>query len=147
MLVDANVLLYAVDRDSPFHDRARAWIESALNGTRRVGIPWSSATAFVRIATHPRALRDPLTPGEAWRLVDAWVDTPTVWVPEPGAGYREILGRLVRDLDLRGNLVADAAVAALCIEHGLDIVTADSDFARFTEIDWINPVATPTQGR
>ena len=141
MLVDANILLYAVDRDSPFHERSRGWLETALNGTRRVGIPWSSTTAFARIATHPRALRDPLSPTAAWALVEAWLDAPAAWVPAPGGAHQEILGRLVRDLDLRGNLVADAAVAALCIEHGLDVVSADTDFARFTEIGWLNPAA------
>ncbi len=99
-----------------------------------------SLTAFVRIATHPRALRDPLAPGEAWGLVDSWLDAPAAWVPVPGAAHREILGRLIRELDLRANLVTDAALAALCIEHGLHVVSADSDFARFTEITWINPV-------
>lgn len=140
LLVDANVLLYAVDADSPFHQRARAWLETALNGTRRVGLPWQSLTAFVRIVTHPRALREPMTPGEAWLFVEDWLDTPTVWTPQPGRGHREILGRLVRDLDLRANLVSDAVLAALCIEHGLVMVSADSDFARFTEITWVNPV-------
>lgn len=141
MLVDANILLYAVDRESRFHAPAAAWLEDGLNGTRRIGLPWSSLTAFVRIATHPRALRRPLQPGTAWELVEAWLDAPAAWIPTPGPAHREILGRLVRDLDLRGNLVADAAVAALCIEHGLDVVSADTDFARFTELTWINPVA------
>lgn len=140
MLVDANVLLYAVDTESPFHDRARDWLEAALNGTRRVGLPWQSVTAFARIATHPRALRDPMTPGEAWAFVEDWLDAPTVWIPLPGRAHREILGRLVRDLDLRANLVPDAVLAALCIEHGLAMVSADSDFARFSEIDWVNPL-------
>lgn len=139
MLVDANVLLYAVDRESPFHAPARTWLEDALNGPRRVGVPWSSVTAFVRIATHPRALRQPLAPGPAWDLVEAWLGAPAAWIPAPGPAHGEILGRLVRDLDLRGNLVADAAIAALCIEHGLDIISADTDFARFTEITWVNP--------
>ena len=141
MLVDANILLYAVDRESRFHGRAMAWLEGGLNGTRRIGLPWSSLVAFVRIATHPRALRRPLQPAAAWELVEAWLDAPAAWIPTPGPAHREILGRLVRDLDLRGNLVADAAVAALCVEHGLDIVSADTDFARFTELTWINPVA------
>ncbi|CAN5748322.1 type II toxin-antitoxin system VapC family toxin [soil metagenome] len=141
MLVDANVLLYAVDEASPFHDPARGWLEGALNGTRRVGIPWSSLTAFARIATHPRALREPLLPTEAWQHVEEWLDAPTTWVPGPGRSHREILGRLLRDLDLRANLVSDAVLAALCIEHGLQMVTADSDFARFTELAWFNPVA------
>ena len=140
MLVDANVLLYAVDTDSPFHEPARNWLEDALNGTRRVGVPWQSLTAFVRIATHPRALREPMTPDEAWSFVEDWLDTPTTWTPQPGRAHREILGRLVRDLDLRANLVSDAVLAALCVEHGLVMVSADSDFARFTEISWVNPV-------
>ena len=140
MLVDANVLLYAIDEDSRFHAAARDWLEATLNGTRRVGIPWISISAFARIATHPRALRSPLTPMEAWGFIDEWLDAPATWVPGPGRGHREIFGRLLRDLDLRANLVTDAALAALCIEHGLQMVSADSDFARFTEIAWFNPV-------
>jgi toxin-antitoxin system PIN domain toxin len=141
VLVDANILLYAVDEDSPFHTDARAWLESTLNGTRRVGLPWSSLSAFVRIATHARALIEPLAPVEAWELVEAWLDAPAAWVPAPGRGHRALLGRLLVELDLRGNLVPDAALAALAIEHGLEIVSADSDFARFREITWVNPVA------
>lgn len=140
MLVDANILLYAIDEESPLHTSARDWLETALNGPRRVGIPWMSLTAFVRIATHPRALRDPLAPAEAWQFVDEWLDAPAAWVPAPGPGHRDVLGRLIRDLDLRANLVTDAALAALCIEHGLQMISADSDFARFAEISWLNPV-------
>lgn len=141
MLVDANLLLYAVDEESPFHPAARDWLEDVLNGPRRVGIPWPSLLAFARIATHPRAMREPLSPDEAWSLVDAWLAAPATWVPTPGEGYAEILGGLVRGFDLRGNLVADAALAALCIEHGLQMVSADSDFARFPDLEWVNPVA------
>ena len=140
MLVDANILLYAVDEASPFHPRARPWLEDALNGSRRVGLLWASLTAFLRIVTNPRALAEPLAPVAAWALVDAWLDAPTVWVPAPGRGHRTILGRLVRDLDLRSNLIPDAVLAALCIEHGLEMTSADTDFARFTEITWRNPL-------
>ena len=141
MLVDANVLLYSVDRSSPFHERARNWLTAALNGDRRVGIPWTSQWAFLRIATNPRASRNPLTPAEAWEHIDGWLDAPATWVPEPGRGHREILRDLITRLDLRAGLVSDAALAAICIEHGLDIVSADSDFARFTDLRWVNPVA------
>ena len=140
MLVDANILLYAVDDTSPFHDRARSWLEHTLNGPRRVGLPWISLAAFLRIATHPRATISPLQPAEAWSFVEGWLDADTVWSPEPGGGHRAILGHLVKDLDLRGNLIGDAVLAALCIEHGLEMVSADSDFARFGEIVWTNPV-------
>ena len=140
MLVDANVLLYAVDEQSRAHSAARSWLEEVLNGSRRVGLPWQSLLAFVRIVTHPRALPAPLTPAEAWSFVGDWLGAPAAWVPQPGRGYRDILGRLVCDLDLRGNLVSDAALAALAIEHGLTVVSSDSDFARFPDLIWLNPL-------
>jgi toxin-antitoxin system PIN domain toxin len=140
MLVDANILLYAVDEKSHAHPAARDWLEKALNGSRRVGLPWQSLLAFVRIVTHPRALPAPLSPADAWSFVADWLDAPAAWVPEPGRGYREILGRLVCELDLRGNLASDAALAALALEHGLVVVSADSDFARFRQLTWLNPL-------
>ena len=140
MLVDANILLYSVDTASRFHERADAWLTDALNGSRRVALPWMSLSAFLRIATNPRASRSPLSPSEAWEHIDAWLDAPATWVPGPGRGHRDILRDLLTRLDLRAGLVTDAVLAAICIEHGLDIVSADSDFARFTELTWINPV-------
>ena len=142
MLVDANVLLYSVDEDSPFHVPARDWLTGALNGTVRVGIPWQSIWAFVRISTNPRALTAPLTPAEAWEHVTDWLDAPASWIPGPGRGHREILRSLLVDKDLRAGLVTDAVLAAICVEHGLSVVSADSDFARFPEITWINPMTT-----
>jgi toxin-antitoxin system PIN domain toxin len=141
MLLDANILIYAVDERSPFHEPAKTWLESALNGDRRVGVPWASITAFLRIVTHPRAVAEPLDPADAWDLACAWLDADPMWIPEPGRSHRDTLGRLIVELDLRANLVPDAVLAAICIEHGLDIVSADSDFARFGEVTWINPVA------
>lgn len=140
MLVDANILLYAVDESSAHHDQARSWIESALNGPRRVGIPWQSIHAFVRISTHPRAFDQPLGSSEAWTIATTWLEADQVWTPAPGAGHLEILGSLLAEHDVRGNLVSDAVLAALCMEHGLEIVSADSDFARFTDITWTNPL-------
>lgn len=147
MLLDANILIYAADTESAFHRPAKDWIEDALNGPRRVGIPWISLAAFLRITTNPRALRRPLSAGEAWEFVEAWLDAPAVWVPAPGAGHREILGRLLSHLDLRGNLINDAVLAALCLEHGLEMVSADSDFARFPEIRWHNPISPAPRRR
>ena len=140
MLVDANILLYAVDEEAPHHARSRAWLETALNGPRRVGLPWQTLLAFVRIVTHPRALPLPLGATQAWELVEDWLSAPATWVPQPGRGYRDILRRLVTGLDLRGNLVSDAALAALSLEHGLSLVSADSDFARFPDLTWVNPL-------
>ena len=141
MLVDANILLYSVDEDSRLHLPARDWMTAALNGPQRVGLPWMSLWAFVRIVTNPRAAAEPLTTEQAWEHVEAWLDAPATWVPNPGGGHRTILRDLLARHDLRAGLVMDAALAAICIEHGLSIVSADSDFARFPEIGWINPVA------
>lgn len=142
MLVDANILLYAVDEQSAHHEPAKAWMETALNGSRRVGIPWTSSIAFLRIVTNPRAMQAPLDAADAWSIVGAWLDAPSAWIPTPGQGHREILGDLVARHDVRGNLVPDAVLAALCLEHGLELISNDSDFARFPEIVWRNPLAT-----
>lgn len=141
MLIDANILLYSIDEDSPFHATAREWLTTALNGPQRVGLPWQSLGAFIRISTNPRALRHPLTPEEAWAYVEDWLDAPAAWVPAPGVGHATLLKRLLVELDLRAGLVSDAALAALCLEHGLAIVSADSDFARFPDLRWVNPCA------
>lgn len=86
-------------------------------------------------------MESPLPPAAAWKLVEEWLDAPTTWVPNPSEGHRDSLGRLIAQLDLRGNLVTDAVLATYCIEYGLSIVSNDSDFARFAEIRWINPLA------
>ena len=141
MIVDANVLLYAVDRASRFHASAATWLEETLSGPRRVGLPWPTLVAFVRITTHPRALDRPLSPLEAWRFVDEWLALDNVWIPVPGERHAEVLRGLLARYEVRGNLVADAHLAALGIEHGLPICSADTDFARFREVGWINPIA------
>lgn len=141
MIVDANILLYAADRKSFFHERAAAWLEEALNGPARIGLPWQSLTAFVRIVTHPRATESPLTPPEAWRFVDDWLGAGAAWIPVTGARHAEVFRQLMLAGDLRGNLVPDAHLAALAIEHGVGICSADSDFARFPDVEWINPLS------
>lgn len=139
MIVDANVLLYAVDERSHFHAAARTWLDEAMNGAERVGLPWASLTAFQRIITHPRVTANPLAPADAWTYVTDWLDAEQAWVPTPGRGHRDILGRLLIDGDLHGNLVTDAHIAALAIEHGTGVCSFDSDFAAFGGLRWINP--------
>ena len=105
MLVDANLLLYAVDTSAVEHDVASRWLEEQLNGNRRVGLPWESLGAFVRIATHPRAARNPLTAEQAWDIVEAWLGAPAAWIPLPTDQHVNVLGDLMRRYRVTGNLV------------------------------------------
>jgi toxin-antitoxin system PIN domain toxin len=141
MLVDANILLFAVNESAPEHDRAAAWLENALNGNRRVGLPWESLTAFVRLATNPRVVPRPLAPVDAWAFVEDWLAAPAAWVPVPTEHHAAVLGDLVRRHRPVAKLVPDAHLAALAIEHGIEIISADTDFARFTEVRWRDPLA------
>lgn len=139
MIVDANVLVHARDLDSPQHEAARAWLQDALNGDTRVGLPWQSLTAFVRVVTNPRAYPEPLTPGEAFQQVEEWLDAPRAWVAQPTGGYAAVLGALLRRHEVRGPLVSDAQLAALAIDHGVAVVSTDGDFGRFDEVRWVHP--------
>lgn len=141
MLLDANLLLYALNRSADQHDAATAWLTEQLNGPRRVGLPWQSLGAVLRIATHPRAFARPLSSAAAWRQVSDWLDAPAAWVPEPGPSFASLLQELVIRHDVRGNLVPDAMLAALAIEHGVTLYSADTDFARFDALRWVNPLA------
>jgi toxin-antitoxin system PIN domain toxin len=141
MLVDANVLLFAVLKRSPFFQSASRWLDEVLRGPTRVGLPWLSLGAFVRIVTNPRAIDAPPSPQDAWSVVEAWLERPNVWIPNPTERHAEVLGDLVRRHHLAGNLITDAQLAALAVEHGLAIYSADTDFARFREVSWINPLA------
>ncbi len=140
MLVDANILLFAADATSSFHPAASRWLTDQLNGPRRVGLPWQSIGAFLRVSTHPRAYDQPLSSDQAWAQMEEWLAAEATWIPAPTPRHADVLGSLVRSYQLRGNLISDAQLAALAIEHGLTVCSADSDFARFSEVRWENPV-------
>lgn len=140
MLVDANLLLYAVDRSTAQHAAASEWLTGVLNGRRRVGIPWQSIGAFLRIITHPRVTTRPLGGAEAWSFVQDWLDADPSWVPPATQRTAAVYAELTAGRPVTGNLVPDAQLAALAIEHGLTVMTADTDFGRFPEVRSINPL-------
>lgn len=140
MLLDANLLIYAVDEGSPQHVAAREWLETTFNGDRRVALPWQTIGAFLRITTHPRIATAPLTGAEAWQFVVDWLDAPTTWIPPTSVATARVYGSLSSSVNITSNLVPDAQLAALAIEHGLEVMTADSDFARFPDVRWRNPL-------
>jgi toxin-antitoxin system PIN domain toxin len=141
MLLDANVLLYAVDADSAHNDRAAAWLTDVLNGDRRVGVPWQTIGAFIRISTHPRINESPLSSMQAWSYVENWLACDPVWIPPATERTARVLAGLMATSGPTGNLVPDAQLAALAVEHGLTVCSADTDFARFPEVSRFNPLA------
>jgi toxin-antitoxin system PIN domain toxin len=141
VLVDANILLYAVDEASPFHERASHWLTERLNGDRRVAFPWQLLVAFLRISTHERASAQPLSPEQAASFVADWLEPEVAWIPREGPGHARILTDLITRYQLRGNIIGGAHLAALAIEHGLEVCSNDADFVRFSDVRWINPVA------
>lgn len=140
ILVDANLLVYASVAGFPQHERARAWLDQQLSGATRVGLPWPSLLAFLRLVTNPRVFERPANIADAWQRVRVWLDAPTAWIPQPTDRHVELLGKLIGEGAVQANLVPDAHLAALALEHGLEVCTTDTDFARFGEVRWRNPL-------
>ena len=140
-VVDANVLLYAVNTASPQHHAAKAWLDDALSGEARVGLPWLTLLAFIRIVTHPSVFPNPLTTTQALELVDAWCARPNVVHPEPSRTFSATFARTLTAAGAHGNLVSDAYLAALAVECGAAVATFDRDFARFSGVETRTPAA------
>lgn len=139
-LVDANILVYAADAGSEHHDAARDWLDEQAAGLpRSVGLPWPSLLAYLRLVTNPRIYSPPADPADAWQRIEDWLSRPASWIPVPGRGHQQALGEIMAATRPTGNLVPDAHLAALAREHGLSVVSTDSDFAKFDSVPWINP--------
>jgi uncharacterized protein len=138
-IVDANVLLYAVDEDAAHHQQSRAWLDAALSGGAVVGFSWMALLAFVRLSTKAGLFPTPLTAAQAMDRVDAWLDAPSAVLATPTLDHRRIVRSLLDSAGATGNLVNDAHLAALAIEHRGSVVSYDSDFARFPGVRWERP--------
>ncbi len=138
-LVDANVLLYAVNEDDPKHEPSHQWLDGALSGTETIGFAWPVLLAFLRLSTRVGLFPSPLAVGPALQTVRAWLAQPTSVVPAPTTRHVDLLAGLLTGVGSGGNLVSDAHLAALALEHDATVVTYDSGFARFAGVR----VATP----
>ena len=141
ILVDANLLIYAVDRDAPRHQPARRWFEQAVSSGEGVGLAWVVILAFLRLTTRAGVLRQPLDPNAALAYVDEWLAQPTVEAVAPGPKHWPILHNLLKASGTVGNLASDAHLAAMAIERGCPVHSTDHDFARFAGIEHVNPIA------
>ena len=140
IIPDINLLLYAYDAASPFHARAAAWWQACLAGTEPVGLAPVVVFGFVRIGTSARVFLHPMAPAEAAGHVHSWLAQPLVQLLDPGAQHVEQVLRLLSALGTAGNLVSDAQIAALALEHEAVLHTADTDFMRFQGLRWVNPL-------
>ena len=141
ILVDANILLYAEDYLQSRHQQARAWWDSQLSGTGVVCLCWTVLSAFIRIGTNPRVFEYPLSLEQALARVQSWLDQPCTRVVLPTERHWTVFKQVLTDGQAVANLVTDAHLAALAIEHGCELASTDSDFARFPKLKWRNPLA------
>jgi len=141
ILIDANILVYAHVSSFTQHELARDWLDQQINATAPVGLPWASLVAFLRLVTNPRVFDHPEPIGDAWQQVRTWLAAETVWVPQPTERHVDILGEFLALPGIHANLVPDAHLAALAVEHGLTLCSTDGDFARFSGLRWQNPIA------
>jgi toxin-antitoxin system PIN domain toxin len=140
MLVDANLLIYAYHPRAEQHERSRAWLEATLSGPELVRFAWLTLWAFLRISTNPRVFKRPLSTAEAEAAISSWLAQRSAGILEPGERHWDILRGLVREGQIAGPLVTDAALAAIALEHGATLCTTDRDFSRFSMLRWTNPL-------
>lgn len=140
-LVDANLLLYAVNLAAPLHAKAKRWFENLMSGTESVGFEWTVLLAFLRLSTRPPVFPRPLRLDEAFDHVDFWLAQPCAMVVYPTERHTAILKEMLGPLGTAGNLTSDAHLAAVAREHGAELCSCDGDFARFPGVRWTNPLA------
>ncbi len=141
-LVDVNVLIYAVNSDSPHHEKARRWLENALSGSESLGFAWTVVLAFLRVTTRRGILEQPLAVPAAIAYIDSWLQQPNVEIVEPDDHHWRILRTLIASAGTAGNLTSDAHLAALALGGGWILVSTDHDFRRFAGLSVVNPLAT-----
>ena len=137
---DVNLLVYAYSDGTPFHDAARRWWEGAVNGSETVGLGWAVISGFVRLMTDRRLLAPPMQPGRAIGHVREWLGCEHVVTIHPGSDHLELLQRNLDAVGVGADLVPDAHIAALAMEHGAEVHSNDADFGRFPGLRWHNPL-------
>lgn len=139
-LVDANILLYAVNSDARHHEPSRRWLDGALSGDATVAFSWLALLAFIRLSTKAGLFPRPLSADEAVDRVDSWIDAFPAVVLEPTVDHARIMRGLLANVGVGANLVNDAHIAALAIEHKCVVVSYDNDFGRFERVKWESPI-------
>lgn len=139
-LIDANLLLYAVNEESPLHEPAKSWLEECLSGTETIAFTWTVLLAFLRLSTRSLIFPKPIKAEEAFALIESWLSQPCATMIHPTERHAGILKDLLLPLGTAGNLTTDVHLAALALEHGAQLCSCDTDFARFPGLRWHNPL-------
>lgn len=140
IILDANLLLYAYDGKSLHHSKAHTWVTQIFSEPNPIGLPWQTISAFLRISTNNKLPGNRYSVEEAAQVVDEWVARTNVRILSPGDDHWRLFRRMVVEGQASGVLVSDARLAALTIEYGGVLHTADRDFARFPDLRWKNPL-------
>jgi toxin-antitoxin system PIN domain toxin len=146
IIIDANLLIYAYDVTSPFHDASRRWLEDTFSSHEEIGLPYQSVFAFLRVMTHPKLRASPVSLQLATRVVDEWLRTPGVWLITPGIGHWTTFSRLCHAAQATGNLITDVHIATIAMEANATLYSADRDFARIPGLRWVNPLLANSPG-
>lgn len=139
-ILDVNLLLYALDARSAHHDNARNFLDRVLNTDETIALPWTVILGFLSAVTNARIFTHALTPDQGRAVVDGWLARPNVVALEPGPEHWSIMQDLMRESGTAGSLVSDAHLAALAIERGAELCSADADFGRYARLNWVDPV-------
>ena len=145
ILVDTNLLIYAYHQGSDSHVPARRWLTSVLEMESLVALPWSVLLGFLRLTTNKRVFSAPFNSREATEIVESWLERPNVVALQPGEAYWHIFRDLILETHAMADVITDAHLAALAIEHGATLCSTDRDFARFPGLKLLNPLATSPQ--
>lgn len=140
ILPDVNLLVYAVDETSSFHEAANTWLDDVLSSANPVGLCYPSMPGFVRLVTNRRVFSNPLSLEEAVRYVDRWLEQPNVGIVVPTSTHWPLVKDLLNSSGTAGNLATDAHIAALAVEHGYTVYSNEADFCRFPSVKWVNPL-------
>jgi len=140
IIPDINILIYALNRDSHNHGKAKRWLEEAFSGDKPVGLSWIVLLGFLRLVTSGKIMERPLPMETAFGVIDEWMALPSVVIIEPTERHWDIMKELLSPLSTAGNLTSDAHLAALAIQHGGVLCSTDHDFGRFKGLRWENPL-------
>jgi uncharacterized protein len=139
-IIDVNLLVHAVNQSAPEHGAVLAWLEGEINTGSSIGMPWVSLLGFIRLSINPKVVTKPLTVEQALNQVSEWLSLPNVSVIAPSSGHLSRLSSCCKSVRASHNLITDAHLAALALEHNATMVSCDTDFAKFPGLRWINPL-------